>query len=119
MRRMVWPRRPHGSGVTVGVTAGVTRNVTPTEGGVLHQQQEGCYIPLFHLSPPLFGFFVLDRLTRAAPAEREKTGATPPFLPLVRHGEGGVTPVSISIPAGRLRARPRHERGRADERRDA
>ena len=59
-------------------------------GGVLHQQQEGCYIPLFHLSPPLFGFFVLDRLTRAAPAEREKTGATPPFLPLVRHGEGGV-----------------------------
>ena len=89
MRRMVWPRRPHGSGVTVGVTAGVTRNVTPTEGGMLHQQQEGCYIPLFHLSPPLFGFFVLDRLTRAAPAEREKTGATPPFLPLVRHGEGG------------------------------
>ena len=90
MRRMVWPRRPHGSGVTVGVTAGVTRNVTPTEGGVLHQQQEGCYIPLFHLSPPLFVFFVLDRLTRAAPAEREKTGATPTFLPLVRHGEGGV-----------------------------
>lgn len=55
MRRMVWPRRPHGSGVTVGVTAGVTRNVTPTEGGVLHQQQEGCYIPLFHLSPPPLG----------------------------------------------------------------
>ena len=86
MRRMVWPRRPHGSGVTVGVTAGVTRNVTPTEGG-------GCYI-------------------------NSRRGVTfrcfiyPPR-------RWGVTPVSISIPAGRLRARPRHERGRADERRDA
>ena len=41
----------------------------------------------------LFGFFVLERRSRTAPAEREKTGATPPFRPLARFGEGGgITP---------------------------
>ena len=46
-----------------------------------------------HFSLSLLAFVVLARLTRAAPAAREKTGATPLFLPLVRHaGGGGVTP---------------------------
>ena len=37
----------------------------------------------------LFGFFVLARHDRTGSAEREMTGATPPFLPLARHGEAG------------------------------
>ena len=36
----------------------------------------GCPIPLFHVSLSLFGFVVLDRPTRTAPAERGETGAT-------------------------------------------
>ena len=40
--------------------------------------------------PAVFGFFVLDRPTRTAPAVQGRTGATPPFWPLVRHGEGEV-----------------------------
>ena len=93
MRRALVRRRLDLSGVTMGVTAGVTRNVAPTEGGVPQKQRRGCHIPPVHVSPSLFGLFVLDRLTRAAPAGREKTGATPPFVPLARHGvEGGATP---------------------------
>ena len=63
---------------------------TRTEGGVSHKQQGGCPIPPFHCSLSLFGFVVLDRPTRTAPAERGETGATPPFSPLARFGEGGV-----------------------------
>ena len=99
------------------------------------QQRRGDHIPPVHFSLPLFGLFVLDRTTRTAPAERERTGATPPFSPLARFGEGvwitpgftpGITPPppslgslpSSCIPAGRL---PGPHAGRTtsrDERRD-
>ena len=78
---------------------------TRTEGGVSHKQQGGCPIPPFHCSLSLFGFVVLDRPTRTAPAERGETGATPPFSPLARFGKGGGVPPSVppgvpSPPAG-------------------
>ena len=98
-------------------------------GGGSHKQRRGDHIPPFPFSLPLFGFVVLDRTTRTAPAERERTGATPPFSPLARFGEGlwitpgftpGITPPppsvgslpSSCIPAGRL---PLPARGQGDE----
>ena len=55
------------------------RNVTRTLGGVSQKRRGGCHIPPFHFSLSPFGYFVLDRTTRAAPAGRGETGATPPF----------------------------------------
>ena len=49
-------------------------------GGVSQKTRGECQAPPFHLSLSLFGFFVLDRPTRTAPAERDVTGATPPRL---------------------------------------
>ena len=81
------------SGVAVGAAVGAAQHVAPTEGGVQHKEVGGCNIPPVHVPLCLFGLFVLHRLDRTAPAEREKTGATPPFSPLARLGEwGGVTP---------------------------
>ena len=54
-------------------------NGTRTEGGCPKNSRGGCPIPPFHCSPSLFGFVVLDRPTRTAPAERGETGAIPPF----------------------------------------
>ena len=76
------PRRLDGS----GVEAGVERNGTRTQGGVYQKQRGGCTTPPVHFSPSLFVFFVLERLSRSAPAETDKTGATPHFLPLARIG---------------------------------
>ena len=53
--------------------------LTRSEGGVSTKRGGGCQHPPFHFSLSLFGFFVLDRTTRAAPAGRDWTGATPPF----------------------------------------
>ena len=67
-------------------------------GGVYQKQRGGCPTPLGVFFLSLFGFFVLDRTPRTAPAERERTGATPPFSPLARFGKwGGVPP---SVPPG-------------------
>ena len=79
-------RRLDRSGVTMGVTAGVEQNGTRKGGGVYQKQSGGCPTAPVAFSLARFGFFVLDRTTRTAPAERERTGATPPFLPLARHG---------------------------------
>lgn len=62
-----------------GVTAWVEQNGTQTVGGVYQKQRGGCHTPPVAFALSLFGFFVLDRTTRTAPAERERTGATPPF----------------------------------------
>ena len=70
-------------------------NGTRTAGGVSQKQPGGCPIPPFHFSLSLFGFVVLDRPTRTAPAERGETGATPPFSPLARFGKGGGVPPSV------------------------
>ena len=87
LTRAIVPRRLDRSGVTMGVTAGVEQNGTQTEGGGVYQKQRGgCPTPLGVFSLSLFGLFVLARRCRTAPAERERTGATPPFVPLTRHG---------------------------------
>ena len=65
------------------------RHVAPTEGGVQHTQRGGCNSTPAMFPPAVFGFFVLDRPTRTAPAVQGRTGATPPFSPLARHGDGG------------------------------
>ena len=80
MRGAVLPRPLDRSGVLAGVLAGVLEHATPTEGEVWHKQKGGCGTPLVHVSPSLFGLFVVERRTRTAPAVRETTGATPPFL---------------------------------------
>ena len=61
MRRAVLPRRLDLSGGEAGGEAGGERTVIATEGGVSHKQRGGYHIPLVHISPSLFGFFVLDR----------------------------------------------------------
>ena len=121
-----WQRAGQGAG---------QRCCDPQTGGGSQQQRRRDHIPPVHFSLPLFGLFVLDRTTRTAPAERERTGATPPFSPLARFGEGvwitpgftpGITPPppslgslpSSCIPAGRLRRQPQAGARRADERRD-
>ncbi len=85
------PRPLDRSGVEAQGDAGGGQNLTRTQGGVSQKQQGGCPIPPFHLSLSLFGFSSYDRPTRTAPAERDVTGATPPFVPLARHGEGRVS----------------------------
>ena len=52
------------------------------------EQVGGCHIHPFCFAPSLFVFFVLDRRSRTAPAERDKTGAPPRPRAL-----GGVAPV--------------------------
>ena len=90
MRGAVLPRRLDRSGVLAGVLAGVLDHATPTEGGVWHTQREG----VWHTPRPCFAVVVRAvrrrASTRTAPAVRDKTGATPPFWPLARHGSGGV-----------------------------
>ncbi len=110
-------------------------NGTRKQGGVYQQEQGGCTTPPSMFPPALFGLFVLDRTTRTAPAERGETGATPPFRPLARFGEGGVShPVyhrvyhtpppswgslpSSCIPAGRLPGPRAGRTTRPTERRD-
>ena len=62
-----------------GVAVGVAQNVAPTEGGCNTKRGGGCNSTTFHFPLFLFWFFVLSRPTRTAPAERERTGATPTF----------------------------------------
>ena len=66
-----------------------SENGTRKQGGVYQKEKGGCTTPPSMFPPALFGFVVLDRMTRTAPAVRERTGATPPFSPLARFGEGG------------------------------
>ena len=112
---MVPPFRGNAQGNAQG-----NQNLTRTQGGVSQKQQGGCPIHPFHCSLSLFGVSSYDRPTRTAPAVRGKTGATPPFVPLARHGEWGVSGTvsgtvsdplpafgggslpSVCIPAGRL-----------------
>ena len=48
-------------------------------GGCTKNRGGGCHTPPVMCALSLFGFFLLDRPTRTAPAERERTGATPHF----------------------------------------
>ena len=88
------PRRAPSSGPFRGhdgVTAGVEQNGTQTERGVYQEQRGGCTTPPVVFALSLLVSFVLARRSRTAPAVRDKTGATPPFVPLERHGEGWVS----------------------------
>ena len=80
---MVRPFRGNAQGNAQG-----NQNLTRTQGGVSQKQQGGCPIPPFHVSLSLFVFSSYDRPTRTAPAVRGKTGSTPHFVPLSRHGKG-------------------------------
>ena len=112
-----------------------SENGTRKQGGVYQKEKEGCTTPLSIFPPAVFGLFVLDRTTRTAPAERGETGATPPFRPLARFGEGGGVPPGVPpgvphppavvgvapvlcIPAGRLPAPHAGRTTSSDERRD-
>ena len=96
------------AGGSAGVDAGGNACVTQTEGGVSQETRGGCQATPFHFLLSLFWFFVLDRPTRTAPAERDVTGATPPFVPLARHGE--VVGVSHGV---RHRVSPHSPSGRS------
>ena len=104
-----------------GQGRGRTGVLRPQRGGVQHGSAMLCYRVHFAISLPCRYLAAIDRPDRAAPAVKGRTGATPPFLPLVRHGGGGfatgfatsptppfwgVAPVPF-FPAGRLRARLR------------
>ena len=105
--------------VKAGVRALPEHRAPYIRGGMGHKSAGGCYtahfsILLYHSSLP-----TTTRPDRADTEEKGKTGATPPFLPLVRHSgvwfgavfgawyaaqpspHFGVAPVQI-IPAGRL-----------------
>ena len=107
--------------VVSGVVAGVV--VTPGTdrggGGVSGKTPCVCQATICRFHVWLFVCFVVYRPRRDAPANTERTGATPTYLPLARLGEGGSVshgvrhrvrhsppPVgslpSVCIPAGRL-----------------
>ena len=130
-------RRLDSSGVEAGGESGGEQKLTRKWGGCQHTERGGCQQTPFHFPPSPFGFVVLDRTTRTAPAERERTGATPPFSPLARFGvgggcqprrqrqcqhapppSGGSLPSSC-IPAGRLPGPRAGRTTRRTERRDA
>ena len=79
------------SGVRAGVWAGVRQLGTESEGGVFQETAVGCSIASFLT---LLYSSSLDATAKpdcTAPGVRGRTGATPPFLPLVRQtGRGGV-----------------------------
>ena len=57
-----------------------SENGTRKQGGVYQKEKGGCTTPPSIFPPALFGFVVLDRPTRTAPAERDVPGATCTFL---------------------------------------
>ena len=110
------------SWIVSGVVAGVVVTPDTDRGGVSGKTPCGCQAATFRFPVCLFVFFVVYRPRRDAPANTERTGATPTFLPLARLVEGvsvsqGVRhhvrpsppPVgslpSVCIPAGRLPGR--------------
>ena len=101
---MVPPFRGNAQGNAQG-----NQNLTRTQGGVSQKQQGGCPIHTFQFSLSLFGSSSYDRPTRTAPEVRGKTGATPPFVPLARHGEGRVS----GTVSGTVSAPPRLRGGRS------
>ena len=69
--------------------------LTRSEGGVSRNRGGARQAPPFLLSPALFGFFVLDRKPRAAPAERGRRERPPSFDRWRGQSMGGAsTPVS-------------------------
>ena len=110
-------------GSCLGSWPGSSSHLTQTEGGVSGKTPCGCQATTFRFPVCLFVCFIVYRPRRDAPANTERTGATPTYLPLARLGEGGRVshgvrhrvrhappPVgslpSVCIPAGRLPGAP-------------
>ena len=97
------------AGSVAGSVAGTTGR--GQRGGCPKNSRGGVPSPPFHFSLSLFGFVVLDRPTRAAPAEWGETGATPPFFTAgaVRQVGGCPTqcPTGCPIPPRRWGGRSR------------
>ena len=86
------------SGVRSGVRTGVRELVTGSEGGVLQKSAMFCYIAHFPMLLRYGGLSPTTRPDRAAPAGTCRTGATPPFLPLVRQAGRGFVTVHVTYP---------------------
>ena len=98
MRRARGRKRP-APGSRRGSRRGSSGMVHGQRGGVYQKQSGGCNTPTFRFPPSLLGFFVINRLPGTAPAERERTGATPLFSPLARLDEwGGTTSCTTPCP---------------------
>ena len=70
---------------------------TQTRGGVYQDSVMRCTSTIVPIYLPQRGLSVIARPARTDPAEKGRTGATPPFLPLVRHAERGGVSGSVSI----------------------
>ena len=65
---------------------------TQTRGGVYQDLVMRCTSTIVPIYLPQRGLSVIARPARSDPAEKGRTGATPPFLPLYRQtGRGGCT----------------------------
>ena len=98
------------SGVKAEVKAGVKQRETYSEGGVFPFSRWVCFPPHFSMLLFFRCFAVITRPDRAAPEVRGGTGATPPFLPLVRHagrrGVPGGVPMGVPPPPPLLGSLP-------------
>ena len=83
-----------------GSGPGSYQKETESVGGLFPFPRGVCFPAHFAISLPCRYLAAIDRPDRAAPAVKGRTGATPPFLPLVRHaGRGFVSGfVSPSTP---------------------
>ena len=87
----------YSSGVRAGVRCGVRKRETQSEGGVFPIMVGGGVPHSFSYVVVFAVLSAILRPDRAEPEVRGRTGATPPFLPLVRHAERGGVSGSVSI----------------------
>ena len=104
------PRPLDRYGVEAQGEAGGEQNLTRTQGGVSQKQQGGVSHPPPSICRCRCSAF-RPKTGRPEPRQRERdvTGATPPFVPLARHGEGGVS----ATVSGTVSAPPRLRGGRS------
>ena len=91
---------------------------TQTRGGVYQDSVMRCTSTIVPIYLPQRGLSVIARPARTDPAEKGRTGATPPFLPLYRQaGRGGGVPAGVPPPPPlfRGRSRPIYPYGKAPD----
>ena len=71
---------------------------TQTRGGVYQDSVMRCTSTIFPIYLPQRGLSVIARPARSDPAEKGRTGATSPFLPLYRQTERGGVPAGVPPP---------------------
>ena len=92
---------------------------TRTRGGVYQDSVMRCASTIVPIYLPQRGLSVIARPARTDPAEKGRTGATPPFLPLYRQtGRGGCTSRCTTAypPPFRGRSRPIYPYGKVPNR---